>query len=84
VVYCRVPLGPGARHRPGELLFAEGIVVGAGNIAFNEGGYRPGAYMACAAVAHPAGICGRDAIPPTDFSKCPPYRVTRRDEAKIR
>lgn len=76
VVYCRVPLRPGAGPRAGELILAEGIVAGAGNIAFNEGGFRPAVYMACAAIAAPRGRCGEGPVPPVPEQRgCPDYRA---------
>jgi hypothetical protein len=74
VVYCRVPLRPGTRYIPGEPVFVEGVIMGAGNIQFNDGGYRPAAYMACASVARPVGRCGHGAVPPEPGAPdCGPY-----------
>ncbi len=85
VVYCRVPLAPGQGYEPGELLFVEGVVAGAGNVAFNDGGFRPAAYMACASVARPAGRCGKGPIPPLPISgqRCQTYRPSSHEESEI-
>jgi hypothetical protein len=85
VVYCRVPLSFDTRYYPGEPVFIEGIVVGAGDIQFNDGGYRPAAYMACAAIARPWGKCGRGNVPPVPgVLGCQPYPRAARKAKKWR
>jgi hypothetical protein len=83
IVDCRVPLRPFHAIRPGQAVFVQGVVIAAGQIQFTDGGFRPGAYMACSAVVRPKGKCGRGPVAPVPGtgSSCPPYPHRTRREA---
>jgi hypothetical protein len=73
IVDCEVPLPKGKLIQPGTKLFAEGVVIAAGNAIFSQGGYRPLVFLACDALILPQGHCGAGFVPPLPDagSTCP-------------